>query len=162
MSAMPFTVLSPWTLVPANVFAEIFEAAWDNVPAIREACSDFRDASAVDGAAYVSTDARSGFVVRADGELVGVFSRVRGRGDDIVSAAIDRGATRLDCFDGYLTGLYARHGFVEYDRAENWTAGAPDVVFMARPHAHRYDFALSDWHCDTCHTSTDFCEDVTR
>lgn len=81
---------------------------------------------------FVTADGLSGFAVKADGELVGVFSRVKGRGDALVAAAVAAGASFLDCFDGYLPGFYARHGFRETGRAANWTPGQPDVVFMSR------------------------------
>lgn len=83
------------------------------------------------GRYFVATDARSGFAVSSDDELVGVFSLERGRGDEIVEKAIGAGAVALDCFDGYLPTLYGRHGFVEVRREANWTPGEPDVVFMA-------------------------------
>ena len=37
----------------------------------------------------------------------------------------------LDCFDGYLTGLYGKNGFKETHREKNWTAGEPDIVHMS-------------------------------
>jgi hypothetical protein len=82
-------------------------------------------------ACYLSADENTGYVVKASGELVGVFSTIKGRGDAIVSEAVMNGANALDCFDGYLPSFYARHGFIETARVANWTAGAPDVVFMA-------------------------------
>jgi hypothetical protein len=86
----------------------------------------------LDGAmVFLSADENTGYAVKASGELVGVFSTIKGRGDAIVADAIVNGANALDCFDGYLPSFYARHGFVETARAANWTAGAPDVVFMA-------------------------------
>lgn len=85
-----------------------------------------------DGArCFLSADENTGYVVKASGELVGVFSTIKGRGDAIVTEAIMNGADALDCFDGYLPAFYARHGFVETARAANWTPGQPDVVFMA-------------------------------
>lgn len=80
---------------------------------------------------FLSADANTGYAIKASGELVGVFSTIKGRGDAIVSSAIVNGASALDCFDGYLPGFYARHGFVETSRVANWTPGEPDVVFMA-------------------------------
>lgn len=98
---------------------------------IREATSEY-DPDQASQTRYYRYD-RSGFAVREDGELVYVFSQVRGRGDAIVRAAISAGADHLDCFDGYLPKLYARHGFVEHFREPNWTTGGPDVVYMSRP-----------------------------
>jgi hypothetical protein len=81
---------------------------------------------------HLTDDGLSGFGVTDTGELIALFSLARGRGDVLVSAATDAGATRLDCFDGYLPSLYARHGFVPVRREENWTPGGPDVVYMSR------------------------------
>lgn len=77
--------------------------------------------------------ATGGFIVKSDGELVGLFSSIKGRGPDLVLAAINSGATHLDCFDGYLVKFYGQLGFVEYDRQPNWTPGGPAVVYMALP-----------------------------
>lgn len=118
------------TRVSPDIFGRVFYLARIESPQVGAATSPWEH---VDGTDYfLTSDARSGFAVRADGELVNVFSLERGRGDFLVRAATDRGATRLDCFDGYLPSLYARHGFVETHREPNWTVGAPDVVFMVR------------------------------
>jgi hypothetical protein len=85
----------------------------------------------VDGTIYVlSTDGQSGYAVRPSGELVNVFSLVKGRGARLVRHALMTGAVYLDCFDGYLTSFYGRHGFREVGRVANWTPGGPDVVYM--------------------------------
>jgi hypothetical protein len=83
-----------------------------------------------DGTFYLSDDGLSGYGVTTDGTLVGVFSLAKGRGDAIVSDAISHGARSLDCFDGYLVKLYARHGFTVTKREANWTHGEPDVCYM--------------------------------
>ncbi|WJN63094.1 acetyltransferase [Streptomyces phage phiScoe3] len=80
---------------------------------------------------YLADDLLSGYGVAGDGTLVGVFSLVKGRGEDLVwSSILHHGADRLDCFDGFLPDYYKRFGFAEYERVPNWTAGEPDVVFM--------------------------------
>lgn len=83
----------------------------------------------------IATRGISGYAVRADGELVFVFSvsSAGGNGARIVTSAIENGATHLDCFDGYLVNLYSRHGFQRVTSLDNWTPGGPDVVFMALP-----------------------------
>lgn len=81
---------------------------------------------------YVTADGASGYVVTASGDLRYVFSTVPGRGDALVSSAVQNGARTLDCFDGYLVTLYARHGFRVTSRSANWSAGGPDVVDMVR------------------------------
>lgn len=83
------------------------------------------------GRFYLSEDALSGFGITPDGEFVGLFSLKNGRGDRLVTIAMECGANRLDCFDGFLPEFYSRHGWVEVDRVSNWTPGEPDVVFMA-------------------------------
>ncbi|AWY07642.1 acetyltransferase [Streptomyces phage Yosif] len=80
---------------------------------------------------YLADDLLSGYGVAGNGTLVGVFSLVKGRGEDLVwSAILHHGADRLDCFDGFLPDYYKRFGFAEYERVANWTPGEPDVVFM--------------------------------
>ena len=121
MSASDYHLTSPQT----------FESAFNlarQVPQIAEATSTFEDKP---GTRYFLTGGdASGFAVRANGELVYVFSVFKGRGDDIVDCAVTNGARHLDCFDGYLTELYARNGFVVSHREPNWAAGGPDVVYM--------------------------------
>lgn len=92
---------------------------------------------------YLAADGRSGFAIKPDGELISVFSLEPGRGDELVAAAVQRGATKLDCFEPYLPRLYARHGFREVHRYQwddqyapvTWNHvkhGRPDVVVMER------------------------------
>lgn len=114
-----------------STFAAHYDSARVASDRIREATSPFTH---TDGTVYVlSTDGESGYAIRPDGDLVFVFSTTPGRGATIVADAIANGAETLDCFDGYLPTLYARHGFVEYAREDNWTPGGPAVVFMALP-----------------------------
>lgn len=99
---------------------------------IADATSDPRDLPE-DATYWLTDDDRSGFGITATGDLIAVFSTVKGRGDYLVQAAIARAAITLDCFDGFLPSFYARHGFRETSRESNWTAGGPDVVYMALP-----------------------------
>jgi hypothetical protein len=81
---------------------------------------------------YLTNDFQSGFGVASDGTLIGLFSTVKGRGEALMwDAVTHKGARRLDCFDGFLPEYYKQFGFVETERVANWTAGEPDVVFMA-------------------------------
>lgn len=81
---------------------------------------------------WLANDGSSGFGVAEDGELIGVFSTRKGRGDWLLDLAVELGASHLDCFDGYLPTFYERHGFHEVRREPNWDAHGPDVVYMAR------------------------------
>lgn len=95
-----------------------------------------------DGAGYLSADRRTGFFLANDGELRNVFNHGSpGRGREAVEYAIEKGAKRLDCFDGFLVGWYEKMGFREVGRMkfnpdfapDGWDydhLGQPDVVFM--------------------------------
>lgn len=80
---------------------------------------------------YDGAKAVGGYIV-LDGELIGLFCTVRGKGDWIMGHVMNDGAVLLDCFDGFLPKFYAKHGWTEFQREANWTAGEPDVVFMSR------------------------------
>lgn len=122
--------MTEYVAVSAPVFETHFDAARYHT-LIAESTSPFE---ASDGARYfLATDWLSGYAIRADGDLTNVWSVERGRGAELLDDALRNGAETLDCFDGYLPRLYARHGFVEYAREPNWTPGEPDVVFMALP-----------------------------
>ncbi|MFH1632806.1 MAG: hypothetical protein ABIG63_02195, partial [Chloroflexota bacterium] len=54
---------------------------------------------------FLAEDKQSGFAISPTGELVSVFS-LNDHGTKLVQDAIKKGATRLDCFDGYLPGFY--------------------------------------------------------
>lgn len=120
--------------VSMDTFATAFEIARSESDSVRDACSAFDDYSRpFDDTLYVVTvDGHSGYAVRDTGELVYVFSTVKGRGDHLIARAVRDGATHLDCFDGYLVRLYSSHGFHETRREENWAPGGPDVVYMSR------------------------------
>lgn len=120
--------------VTARHFRKAFEAARDNSAQIAAATSTFDVSPAARGTRYyVASNGFDhwGYAIRADGELVYVFSSIRGKGDSIVSSALYNGAVYGDCFDGYLTGLYVRNGFGVVAKVPNWTPGEPDVVLFA-------------------------------
>lgn len=97
-----------------------------------------------DGRAYLSFDGRTGFFIAEDGTLMNVFNYgAPGRGADAVYKAIQYGANKLDCFDGFLKSYYEQFGFREADRIPfddkyapaGWDyarLGRPDVVYMER------------------------------
>lgn len=112
-------------------FIGTFDHARKSSPLVADSTSTTREIASRAGMKFfLSTDRHSGFAISTTGELVAVFSTVRGRGNDIMAAATANGAAHLDCFDGYLTGLYSRHGFKVTERFANWTPGQPDVVVM--------------------------------
>lgn len=103
-------------------------------PLIAENCATYSELESInkyDNVRWFGGRANAqGFGVTESGELIGLFSSVPGAGNDLIAHAISEGAIRLDCFDGYLTSLYERHGFVEVHRAANWNEGQPNVVYM--------------------------------
>lgn len=128
----PASVYIPHRVVEVSPeqYRKVFSAARLFDPLVGEYTSRFDDT--LPGRYYLTEDGQSGYAIRPDGELVLLFSLLKGRGRILVASAVANGATHLDCFDGYLPGLYARHGFTETSREANWTPGEPDVVFMAR------------------------------
>lgn len=121
-----------------EAFHAVFKWAHDESADVRRNCSAPEAILDLDPEdTYVlSDDLYSGFVVRANGELVYLFSVAPegGRGDDLVRTAGEiHGASHLDCFDGPLVRLYSRNGWVENRREANWTEGEPDVVYMVSP-----------------------------
>lgn len=121
--------MSEYVAVTYTEFSRALNQARTYNDLIREATSDPSDMPYT-AQYYLSTDGLSGYGVTLAGTLIGLHSRVKGRGDELVTFAKADGAKLLDCFDGYLPKLYARNGFTEYDRKPNWEAGSPDVVYM--------------------------------
>lgn len=113
------------------LFDLAFQWAREHNPLVAEMTSDTVPLGE-DSGFYLTADLRSGYVL-TDGELTNLFSLVRGRGHDLVAQAVVDGATRLDCFEGYLPALYSAHGFV-VDRVEDNYDGPeyPSVVYMRR------------------------------
>ena len=129
---MDFLMTSP------GYFSEITEALRLESPLHAENVDPAGDLGVDPGARfYLSEDQTAGFGVSSDGELKYVWSTRRGQGDAIVAAGLSAGATHLNCFEGHLSDLYARHGFAIVKRLENWDPEGPDVVFM--DHVNRYN-----------------------
>ena len=81
---------------------------------------------------YLDQHASMGYGVAEDGELVALWSLVRGQGYNLVQDAVKNGATWLTCYDnGFLVQLYIKCGFDEVGREPNWVEGQPDVVRLA-------------------------------
>ena len=86
--------------------------------------------------------------VKPDGDIIGLFkfpeTQKTGVASELLKLAIKAGGCKLDNFDGYLTRIYEKHGFVIADRVSfdpnfapnGWkleTCGCPDVVYMVLP-----------------------------
>lgn len=84
-----------------------------------------------------------GFAIKNDGDITSVHNtgvKGAGIGDALIEAAKEKGGTKLDHFDGFLSELYKKHGFEEYSRDQwndeyapaDWdytNNGKPDVVY---------------------------------
>jgi len=93
----------------------------------------------------------AGYALKPDGDLVNVFnaSGGRGTGDKLVRDAIDKGAVKLDCYDGWLAReFYPKFGFEEI-RRESWSEaykpeswldkhGTPDIIYMRLQKGSKY------------------------
>lgn len=97
---------------------------------------------------------RAGYVVYPDHTLNCVFhnpvSAIKDVLGTIMPSAIQDGATKLDCFEGFLSEAYAKHGFVEVKR-EPWDQekapahwneahGTPDLIYMELGHTAQETF----------------------
>lgn len=67
---------------------------------------------------FMTQDGQTGFAVKPDGDIVGVFNNGNKRGalKTIMPMAVANGGDRLDCY-GKLAGLYSRFGFVPTGRS---------------------------------------------
>jgi hypothetical protein len=119
-----------------STYLAALEAAQAESERVREATTPAKDMPTLFVEYFLAKDRKSGYGVKFDGELIGVFSLVKGRGKDLIKEAVEiDGATKLDCFDGFLPEFYKQFGFEEYKREPNWTEGGPDVVYMRIPSA---------------------------
>lgn len=82
--------------------------------------------------AYQGTEPVAGYLV-VGGELVGLFSLARGKGDWIMGHAVSDGADHLDCFaEPALLKLYHKHGFKIHHSEANYDPAGLPVVYMSR------------------------------
>lgn len=63
-----------------------------------------------------------GYAIKSDGDIIGVHNNegISGLGEALMKSAIKNGGTKLDHFDGYLTGLYSRTGFNKVVHIDEW------------------------------------------
>mgnify|MGYP003133364570 CR=1 FL=1 len=64
----------------------------------------------------------AGFAIKTDGDIVSVHnnSSLRGLGPLFIQKAISVGGTKLDHFDGFLSGLYRKLGFTNVHEVYQW------------------------------------------
>lgn len=93
---------------------------------------------------YINHSNSCGFAITSHKDLVCLFkkpSEYKVKGWELARQAAYEGARSLNCFDGYLTTMYRKAGWVVYDCSlfddtmapEGWDYtrdGRPDVIFM--------------------------------
>ena len=93
---------------------------------------EFRSEHVIVRVAYQGTEPVAGYLV-VGGELVGLFSLARGKGDWIMGHAVSDGADHLDCFAvPALLKLYHKHGFKIHHSEANYDPAGLPVVYMSR------------------------------
>ena len=120
--------------VSIDRFLDAFEHARNISERVRNNTDEHTAIHYVGGRAYLTADSLSGYVVMDNGELISVFNvGEKGRGQQLMHSAVARGATWLNCYDGFLLSFYEQFGFVETNRVANFTPGGPDVLYMEIP-----------------------------
>jgi len=113
-----------------KMFYEVLKASQNKNDLVKEFVHLYDKKEYSEMQCFLSTDINSGYCIKNDGDIVSVFSLVKGRGKQIMLDAVTNGGYKLDCFDGYLTKFYSSIGFIEYKSEKNWDKNGPDVKFM--------------------------------
>ena len=101
---------------------------------------------------YILKGHNAGFAIKDGDDIVSVHnnSELRGLGNEFMNKAKEVGGTRLDHFDGFLSGLYRKYGFtnvyeiLQWDeryKPESWNYDPIDVM---NPGTSVYATALMD------------------
>ena len=85
---------------------------------------------------FITPDRLGGFAVTRSGVLCHVFSLKKGLGKALVRTAVQMGAERLSCYDGYLPEYYNKLGFREIYRLEQTGL---DKVYMQLRNSNEKD-----------------------
>ena len=100
---------------------------------------------------YILKGHNAGFAIKDGDDIVSVHnnSELRGLGNEFMGKAKEVGGARLDHFDGFLSGLYRKHGFAdvyeilqwdEQYKPESWNY---DPINIMNPETSVYSEALS-------------------
>jgi hypothetical protein len=80
---------------------------------------------------FLSDDGSAGIAVKPDGDIVSVFKNVNiskaKASSDLLVTALENGGKKLDCYDGFLTKLYMKFGFIPVARVKFNREYAPDA-----------------------------------
>ena len=100
---------------------------------------------------YLLKGHNAGFAIKDGDDIVSVHnnSELRGLGNEFMNKAKEVGGARLDHFDGFLSGLYRKHGFTdvyeilqwdEQYKPESWNYDSVDIL---NPNTSVYSEALA-------------------
>lgn len=72
---------------------------------------------------YLIKDQNAGFAIKDGDDIVSVHnnSSLKGLGSEFMRKAKEVGGTRLDHFDGFLSGLYRKYGFTDVYEVYQWS-----------------------------------------
>jgi len=101
---------------------------------------------------YLIKGHNAGFALKGGNDIVSVHnnSELRGLGKYFLKTAIEKGGTMLDHFDGFLSGLYRKYGFVDVYEIYQWdeqykpASWSYDKVDIYNPNTSVYAKAFSE------------------
>lgn len=114
---------------PEN-FAEGVEGFIEDNPEMGAYLTEHPPEDLEDHQLFMSADGGAGAAVSPEGDIQNVYNHTGpdGAGEAALVKAIEEGGRTLDCYDGFLPGLYKQHGFVETARQEFNPEYAPDAL----------------------------------
>ena len=102
---------------------------------------------------YLIKGHNAGFALKDGNDIVSVHnnSDLKGLGRFFMKAAKEKGGTKLDHFDGFLSGLYRKNGFVNVYEVYQWeeqykpSSWSYDTVDILNPKTSIYASSLNDY-----------------
>lgn len=132
-------------------FIAVNEAKINN-PLISDMLSDYEISDYENFTVYLNEAQNAGFAIKPDGDLINLFnnSGISGYGKILVNKAIELGAKKLDCFEGFLPDYYRKFGFITYKREKNWSGNPDDngvqyMVLASKLYDTQLDISISDY-----------------
>lgn len=119
-----------WVEAAPEDFNSAVEAFIDDNPEMGAYLTEHPPEELADHQLYLSEDGGAGAAVSPEGDIQNVFNHTgpSGAGEAALQKAIEEGGRTLDCYDGFLPGLYKDNGFAETARQEFVADYAPDAL----------------------------------
>ena len=101
---------------------------------------------------YLLVGQNAGFAIKDGNDIVSVHnnSPLKGLGSEFMRKAKEVGGTKLDHFDGFLSGLYRKYGFTDVYEVYQWneeykpTGWTYDTVDIFNPKTSIYAYAIEE------------------